>query len=93
MIRRVLLTTAAAGAALSTIPAHACPVCVGNTDSELAKGAASGILMLLILTYTLLVGVGGIATFWAIRARRLRMHNARPQPAAASPAPCSSTTS
>ncbi len=64
----VLLTLAYAAT-----PAAACPVCFGDPESKLTQGAASGVLFMAILTYALLMGVGGIAVFWFVRARRLRV--------------------
>lgn len=51
----------------------ACAVCQGNRDSQLVKGAESGVLTLVFVTYGLLIGMAGICTMWALRARRLRV--------------------
>lgn len=60
-------------ALLTVSRASACPVCFGDPESKLTQGAASGVLFMVILTYALLTGVGGIAVFWFVRARRLRV--------------------
>lgn len=59
--------------ACSTNKALACAVCQGNRDSQLVKGAESGVLTLVFVTYGLLIGMAGICTMWALRARRLRI--------------------
>ncbi len=51
----------------------ACAVCQGNRDSQLVKGAESGVLTLVFVTYGLLLGMAGLCTMWALRARRLRI--------------------
>ena len=54
--------------------AFACPVCVGNTDSQMAQGTNNGILFLLGVVLT--VQVAFVALFVGIRrrARRLEQH-------------------
>ncbi|GJQ26618.1 MAG: hypothetical protein HBSAPP02_16500 [Phycisphaerae bacterium] len=59
--------------ACSANEAMACAVCQGNRDSQLVKGAESGVLTLVFVTYGLLIGMAGICTMWALRARRLRI--------------------
>lgn len=59
--------------ACSANEALACAVCQGNRDSQLVKGAESGVLTLVFVTYGLLIGMAGICTMWALRARRLRI--------------------
>lgn len=66
MLSGILITCSADGAL-------ACAVCQGNRDSQLVKGAESGVLTLVFVTYGLLIGMAGICTMWALRARRLRI--------------------
>lgn len=51
-------------------PAYACPVCFGDPDSPLVKGAVQGIVLLLVVTGVVLGGFVGLGTFWFVRARR-----------------------
>ena len=62
-----------AGLFARTDAANACAVCYGNPDSAMVQGAASGVLFLAGVIYTLLFGFVGIAVFWTLRARKLRM--------------------
>ncbi len=48
----------------------ACPVCFGDPDSEMARGAMWGILVLGIVVYGVLMGMVGIGVTWFIRARK-----------------------
>ncbi len=50
--------------------AVACPVCFGDPDSEMARGAMWGILVLGIVVYGVLMGMVGIGATWFIRARK-----------------------
>ena len=56
---------------LSSRPALACAVCFGDPDSAVTQGAKAGILVLLGVIGTVLVGIAGIALFWIRRARAL----------------------
>ncbi len=56
-----------------TQAADGCAVCYGNPDSAMVQGAASGIIFLAAVIYTLLFGFVGIALFWGFRARKLRL--------------------
>ncbi len=49
----------------------ACAVCFKDPNSELVKGAQSGVLFLGILVYALLMGILGIAFTWYRRAKAL----------------------
>ncbi len=49
----------------------ACSVCQGNRDSHLVKGAESGVLALVLITYGVLFSFAGFATVWLVRSRRL----------------------
>ena len=68
-----LLLPVLAGLFARTEAADACAVCYGDPDSAMVKGAASGVLVLAGIIYTLLFGFVGIALFWTIRARKLRL--------------------
>jgi hypothetical protein len=51
-------------------PILACAVCGGDKQSDMVKGAESGVIVLLVVTYALLMGCGGMIAFWSIRSRR-----------------------
>lgn len=51
-------------------PILACAVCGGDKNSDMVKGAESGVIVLMIITYALLMSCGGMIAFWSIRARR-----------------------
>ncbi len=53
--------------------AWACSVCQGDPDSKMVKGAESGILLMVLITYSMLLGFAGCATLWFVRARRMRL--------------------
>lgn len=59
---------------LAASDATACSVCQGNPDSELTQGAQAGVLIMVAVTYTLLLGVGGLVVSWVVRARRMGRH-------------------
>lgn len=59
--------------------AWACSVCQGDPDSKMVKGAESGILLMVLITYSMLLGFAGCATFWFVRARRMRPPPAPPK--------------
>ncbi len=65
LVLPALLTTLLLGAE----HAAACPVCFGDPDSEMARGAMWGILVLGIVVYGVLMGMVGIGVTWFIRAR------------------------
>lgn len=68
MIVWVLVSIAGLGAVL---PAAACPVCYGDTDSPMIRGAELSILFMAILTYALIFG--GVALFIVLRRRARRL--------------------
>lgn len=68
-----LLLPVLAGLFARTEAVDACAVCFGNPDSPMVQGAASGVLVLAGIIYTVLFGFVGIALFWTIRARKLRL--------------------
>jgi hypothetical protein len=57
--------------------AAACPVCAGNSDSQMAQGANNGILFLLAII--VLVQVGFVALFISIRRRTRALNERREQ--------------
>lgn len=59
-------------------PVMACSVCGGNPESELARGATLGVLVLAVVAYTLLAGMSALLVTWTLRARRLS-HSDTPQ--------------
>lgn len=75
MIRRVLLLSlvglAVAGAAA------ACPVCVGETDSQMARGTNNAVLFMLAIVG--LVQVGLVALFISVRRRAKDLEHRREQ--------------
>ncbi len=48
----------------------ACSVCQGNPDADLTKGAQAGILLMVGVTYSVLLGFIGLVVFWFVRGRR-----------------------
>ncbi len=70
-IRRLGLPALLATLLLGPDYAVACPVCFGDPDSDMARGAVWGILVLGIVVYGVLMGMVGIGVTWFIRARKL----------------------
>ena len=56
---------------LLAAPAHACSVCGGDPASNMVKGAFSGVIVMVAITYGLLMGFVALGATWFIRARRL----------------------
>lgn len=52
--------------------ASACPVCFGDPNSDMARGAKWGIIVLGIVIYGLLMGMVGVGVTWFVRARKLQ---------------------
>ncbi len=52
--------------------AAACPVCFGDPDSDMTKGAVWGIFVLGLIIYGMLTGMVGIGIAWFVRAKKLR---------------------
>lgn len=50
--------------------AEACSVCNGAPESPLTHGAQQGVIVMLAITYTVLIGLGGMFFFIMARARR-----------------------
>ena len=71
MSRRLILLGLAALAMLAVASAStACPVCFGESDSPIAKGAEYSVLFMMGVTYTLIGG--GVATVIFLRRRQRR---------------------
>lgn len=70
---------------LFTRPANACPVCFGDPDSDMAKGAVSGIIVLGIIAYGTMMGMVGVGVCWFVRARRLASKSELPSDSGPSP--------
>jgi len=66
----IVLLVLSATLLLGAERAVACPVCFGDPDSEMARGAMWGILVLAIVVYGVLMGMAGIGVTWFIRARK-----------------------
>ena len=69
--RCVWLITTCAGVELMTDRASACSVCFGDPDSDMARGVAMGVLVLVGVVGTVLAGFVGTGLFWIQRSRRL----------------------
>jgi hypothetical protein len=50
---------------------RACAVCGGDPQSDMVKGALSGVLVMVAITYTLLLGFAAMIVTWFVRARRM----------------------
>lgn len=69
MTRSSALRVALAAAAILALPqlAAACPVCFGNADSAMGKGASNGVAFMIgIVAF---VQIGFVALFWSFRKR------------------------
>lgn len=51
--------------------AHACAVCLGNSDSPMVIGANNGVWFLMIVIGGVLTMFAGLFIFWGIRSRNL----------------------
>ena len=72
MSRRTTLLGLAALAMLAVASASwACPVCFGESDSPIVKGAEYSVLFMMGVTYSLIGG--GLATFVILRRRQRRL--------------------
>lgn len=70
LIRSVLVMIILACGLLSTT-AQACSVCGGDKNSDMVKGALSGVVVMVIITYGLLMSFAALIVTWFVRARRL----------------------
>ncbi len=74
MTRRFRLMPAALAVAVMLAGAQvarACATCFGDPESNIAKGAVAGVVVLGAITYCLLMLVAGTGLFWYVRSRRL----------------------
>lgn len=51
--------------------ARACPVCYGDPESEMVRGAVWGVAVLGVIVYGVVMGMVGIGVTWFVRARKL----------------------
>ena len=81
-MRRACVTAATAIVVLFPEMVLACAVCYGNPESDMAKGAAAGVLVLMGIVVSVLVGIVGVTIFWVRRARRFgnALDNSRARP-------------
>jgi len=72
MIRRLHYVIAAISAFLSAAtPTFACAVCGGDTNSDMVKGALSGVVAMVAITYGVLFCFAAMMLACFVRARRL----------------------
>lgn len=71
-VRRWFYSTVCALFLIGHASAHACPVCFGDPNSDMARGAKWGIIVLGIVIYGLLMGMVGVGVTWFVRARKLQ---------------------
>ena len=71
-MRRTCVAAAVAVEVMFPEMVRACAVCYGNPESDMAKGAAAGVLVLMGIIVSVLVGIVGVTVFWMVRARRWR---------------------
>ena len=77
-MRRICVAAAAAVGVMLPEMVRACAVCYGDPESDMAKGAAAGVLALMGIVVSVLGGIAGVTIFWVRRARRYG--NARNNP-------------
>jgi hypothetical protein len=78
MTRNTLVRTALVTLALLALPqlASACPVCFGDPNSAMGKGASNGVLFMIgIVAF---VQLGFIALFWSFRRRMRELQKRQP---------------
>ena len=51
--------------------AHACATCFGDPESNIAKGAASGVMVLALILYGLMMCMAGTTFMWWRRSRAI----------------------
>jgi hypothetical protein len=73
MTRAAALRLVLAAALVLALPqlAAACPVCFGNPNSSIAKGASNGVLFM--IGVVVFVQAGFVALFWSFRRRMKRL--------------------
>ena len=69
--KHLILFLAAAAMLAAASSSVACPVCFGETDSPMVKGAEYSILFMMGMTYTLIGGGVATAVFLRRRGRRI----------------------
>lgn len=81
-MRRACVAAAVASGVMIPEVARACAVCYGNPESDMAKGAAAGVLVLMGIVVSVLGGIVGVTIFWVRRARRFgnALDNSRGRP-------------
>lgn len=55
-------------------PLKACAVCFGDPESDMARGAVAGIIVLASIVGFVLMGITGTGIFWVHRSRQLHEH-------------------
>ncbi len=78
--RGTRLTLACGAVLLSADQARACASCFGDPDSSMAKGVVAGVLVLVAVVGTVLLGVAGTSLRWIQRGRRLAQMEPSRQP-------------
>ena len=73
--RLILAMLSAAVVLWAADAVQACAVCGGDPQSELTRGALSGVIVMVGVTYGLLMGFVALGATWVIRARRLAASN------------------
>lgn len=60
-------------AVLACLPGRllACAVCFGDPDSDMAKGASAGVMFMVGVIGTMLLGIAGLGLTWIHRSRQL----------------------
>lgn len=81
-MKRACIAAAVAIGVLLPEMVRACAVCYGNPESDMAKGAAAGVLVLMGIVVSVLLGIVGVTIFWVRRARRFgnALNNSRRRP-------------
>lgn len=74
------LTVACGVVLLSADQAWACASCFGDPESSMAKGVVAGVLVLVGIVGTVLLGVAGTSLRWIQRGRRLAQMEQAEQP-------------
>ncbi|MBI5764973.1 MAG: hypothetical protein HZA51_15760 [Planctomycetes bacterium] len=68
---RIILVKAVFLISVTALPVHACAVCGGDKDSDMVKGALSGVVVMVVVTYGVLLCFAGMIATFVVRARRL----------------------
>lgn len=74
LLRKLILYTAVPTFFLWMVdvqPVRACAVCFGDPESDMAKGAIAGIMVLTGFIGFVLLGVTGTGLYWIHRSRQL----------------------